>query len=271
MSCFITKLSFNLQVNFFLICEHLAKLKVIWCIMSYAQFALDFCPQRCRTHQISKISCAWRTETVTDCCYVNRQIDVSLLSQMWNCCRPVSTYWLTDLCHQWLTTDCWSCAAFCCNIFFFVTAVVCSRQWDFYMAGAMQCRTTALASQNTGPVIQVWSCFHTWYGAAARRRALSCVALRRIPEWTRLYSFTLRVFHVFLIAETLLSCLSHTGCFPARLFAQVPYFLKGERKHWLFRTKKTIYRIINVTLTCRKLSTTVVSGTAEHHHQQWRN
>ena len=101
--------------------------------------------------------------------------------------------------------------------------------------------------------------------------ASRCVALRRIPEWTRLYSFTLRVFHVFLIAETLLSCLSHTGCFPARLFAQVPYFLKGERKHWLFRTKKTIYRIINVTLTCRKLSTTVVSGTAEHHHQQWRN
>ena len=28
--------------------------------------------------------------------------------QISNCCRPVSTYWLTDWRHQWLT-DCWSC------------------------------------------------------------------------------------------------------------------------------------------------------------------
>jgi len=50
--------------------------------------------------------------------------------QISNCCRPVMTYWLTDWHHQWLT-DCWSCMAFCCSIFFFVTAVVHSQSWDF--------------------------------------------------------------------------------------------------------------------------------------------
>ena len=59
--------------------EHLAKLQAKWLIMSHAPFALDFCPQRCRTHWISKITCLLRTKTVTDC-YVNRQINVSLLS-----------------------------------------------------------------------------------------------------------------------------------------------------------------------------------------------
>ena len=56
--------------------EHLAKL--------YKQNGwschLDICPQRCRTRQISKITYLWQTENVTDCCYVNKQIDVSLLS-----------------------------------------------------------------------------------------------------------------------------------------------------------------------------------------------
>jgi len=42
--------------------------------------ALDFRPQRCRTRQKRKITCAWQTETVTNCCYVNRQFNVSLLS-----------------------------------------------------------------------------------------------------------------------------------------------------------------------------------------------
>jgi len=56
--------------------EHLAKLQAMLLI----EFALDFCPQRCRTRRISKRTCIRRTETVTDCCYVNGQINVSLLS-----------------------------------------------------------------------------------------------------------------------------------------------------------------------------------------------
>jgi len=64
----------------FKISEHLAKLRAKWLIVSYDPFTLDFCPQKCRTRQISKITCVSRSETITDCCYVNRQINVSLLS-----------------------------------------------------------------------------------------------------------------------------------------------------------------------------------------------
>ena len=80
MGYFITNLSLNLLVKNFLNGEHLTKLQAKWLIVSYALFALDFCPQRCRTRQISKITCVLRMETVTDCCCVNRQINVSLLS-----------------------------------------------------------------------------------------------------------------------------------------------------------------------------------------------
>jgi len=54
-----------------------AELQAKRLIMSYATFALDFCPQRCRTRWISKITCVLRTETGTDCCHVNRQINAS--------------------------------------------------------------------------------------------------------------------------------------------------------------------------------------------------
>jgi len=101
----------------FKIGEHLAKSQAKWLIVSCAPFALHFCSQRWRTRQISWITCVRRTETVTNHCYVNRQINVSLLSTNSKLsCRPVSTYWPTDWFHQWLT-DCWSCTAFCCNSF----------------------------------------------------------------------------------------------------------------------------------------------------------
>jgi len=64
----------------FKIGEHLAKLQAKWLIMSYAPFTLDFCPQRCKTHQIRKIICVLQTETVTNRCYFNSQINMSLLS-----------------------------------------------------------------------------------------------------------------------------------------------------------------------------------------------
>jgi len=49
------------------ICEHFAKLQAKWLIVSYTQFALDVCPQRCKTRQISKITSVLQTETVTNC------------------------------------------------------------------------------------------------------------------------------------------------------------------------------------------------------------
>jgi len=90
--------------------EHLAKLQAIRLIVSYNPFTLDVCPQRFRTHQISKITCVQRTETDANRCYVNRQINVSLLSinkyqiavdQFW--LRP--TDWQTDAISDWPTAD----------------------------------------------------------------------------------------------------------------------------------------------------------------------
>jgi len=62
----------------FKIDEHLAKLQAKWLIVLYAPFALDFCPQKCRTRQINKITGVLRTETVTSCYYASRQINASL-------------------------------------------------------------------------------------------------------------------------------------------------------------------------------------------------
>jgi len=56
----------------FKIGKHLAKLRAKSLTVSYTPFALHFCPQRCRSRQIS-----WITETVIKRCYFNRQINVS--------------------------------------------------------------------------------------------------------------------------------------------------------------------------------------------------
>ena len=63
----------------FKIGEHLAKLwaKSLTRPISYTPYALHFCPQRCRSRQISRITCVLQTETVIKRCYVNRQINLS--------------------------------------------------------------------------------------------------------------------------------------------------------------------------------------------------
>jgi len=61
----------------FKIGEHLAKLRAKSLTVSYTQFSLHFCPQRCRSRQISCISCVLQTETVIKRCCVNSQINVS--------------------------------------------------------------------------------------------------------------------------------------------------------------------------------------------------
>ena len=66
----------------FKISEHLAKLLAKCLILSYAPFVLRFCPQRCRTCQVNKITCISRSETVTN--------NVVML------CRPVLTDRLTQ-------------------------------------------------------------------------------------------------------------------------------------------------------------------------------
>jgi len=75
--------------------------------LSYAQFVLDFYPERCRTQQIRKITCVWRTETVTNnVVMLIGRLTWVYYQQISNCWRPVLSM-----------TDCWSCTAFCCNIF----------------------------------------------------------------------------------------------------------------------------------------------------------
>jgi len=87
----------------FKIDKHLAKLQAKWLIVSYAPFALLFCPQRCRTCPTNKITCVLWTETVTSCCYVIGRLMSAYYEQITNCCIPVLTCWLTDWRRQRLT------------------------------------------------------------------------------------------------------------------------------------------------------------------------
>ena len=103
--------------------EHLASIQAKWLIVSYVPFALDFCPQRCTTRQISKL-------TVTKCCYVNSQTAVNLLGLSTN----IELLWtsfdvLTDRLMPPVTDRMLIMyTAFWCSILFFVTGF-------FYMAG----------------------------------------------------------------------------------------------------------------------------------------
>jgi len=99
----------------FQIGEHLSKLRAKSSTVSYTPFALHFCPQRCRSRQISWITCVLQKETVIKRCCVNRWVNYQ---EILNCCRPVLTYWLTDWRHQWLTD--------CCHVWHFAaTAFLC--------------------------------------------------------------------------------------------------------------------------------------------------
>ena len=100
-----------------------------WLIVSCATFALHFCPQRCWSRQINWKTCILRIKTVTNCCYINTQISVNLLSRNINCCRLFSlTDWQTDANSDWPTAD--HVRHFAATIFF-VVALVYSGSWDF--------------------------------------------------------------------------------------------------------------------------------------------
>jgi len=100
MRYFITHLSLNLLVKKNKIGEHLAKLQAKWLTVSYTQFALHFCPQRCRSRQlnnlcITDINCYWAKQALNDklqgsvAAYlscggvVNNQIKKYLLLSVW--------------------------------------------------------------------------------------------------------------------------------------------------------------------------------------------
>jgi len=133
MSYFTIHLSFTLLVKEFL------RLANIWRSygqnrwLSYTPFALHFCPQRCRSRQISWITCVLQTETVIKRCYVNSRLMWVNYQEISNSCRLVLTYWLTDWRRQWLT-DCWLCTAFCRDSFSLLQQLCTVGYGIFYMA-----------------------------------------------------------------------------------------------------------------------------------------
>ena len=100
----------------FKIGEHLAKLRAKSLTVSYTPFALHFCPQRCRSRQISWILVYYRHKLLLSVAILTGGLMWVNCQEISNCCRPVLTYWLTDWCRQWWT-DCWSCTAFCHDSF----------------------------------------------------------------------------------------------------------------------------------------------------------
>ena len=75
----------------FKIREHLAKLQAKWLIVSFALRLLSSKMQ----NSLDKLNNLFITDrTVTDCCYVNRQINVSLLSTKYQ--TAIDQFWLTD-------------------------------------------------------------------------------------------------------------------------------------------------------------------------------
>ena len=117
MSYFTTHLSFTLSVK-----DSLRLGNTWWraksLTVSYTSFALHFCPLRCRSRQISWITCVLQTEAVINRARLTGRLMWVNYQEISNCYIPVLTYWnwLTDWRRQWLT-NCWSCTAFCHDSF----------------------------------------------------------------------------------------------------------------------------------------------------------
>ena len=111
------------------ISEHLAKLRSKSLTVSYTPFALHFCPQRCRSRQISWITCVLQTKLLLSVAMIIMWVNYQEIS---NCCRPVLTYWLTDWSQS--VTD-WLLIMYGIlpRQLFFVAAVVYSGSWDFFI------------------------------------------------------------------------------------------------------------------------------------------
>jgi len=103
--------------------------KMVDCFMP--PFALHFCSQRCWSRQINWMTCVLRTETVSNRCYVNRQVNVSLLStNIKLLCRPLLTN-MTDRLTPSVTDRLLTTCGILLRKLFFVVAVVYGRSWDF--------------------------------------------------------------------------------------------------------------------------------------------
>jgi len=76
-----------------------------WLIVSYAAFALDFCPQRCRTRWISIITFYYGQKLLLIVVMLIGRLIWVYYQQISNFCRPALTYWHTNAISECLTAD----------------------------------------------------------------------------------------------------------------------------------------------------------------------
>jgi len=76
--------------------EHLAKLRAKSLTVSYIPCALHFCPQKCRSRQISWKLVYYRQKLLFSVAMSTGRLMWVNYQEISNCCIPVLTYWLTD-------------------------------------------------------------------------------------------------------------------------------------------------------------------------------
>ena len=88
--------------------EHLAKLRAKSLTVSHTPFALHFCPQKCRSRQISWKLVYYRQKLLFSVAMSTGRLMWVNYQEISNCCIPVLTYWQTyrtDAVSDWLTAD----------------------------------------------------------------------------------------------------------------------------------------------------------------------
>ena len=87
--------------------EHVAKLQAKWLTVSYASFALHFCPQRCRSRQISWITCTYYRQKLllSIAVLIGRFVWVIFKKYQTAVDQFSLTDWQTDAISDWPTAD----------------------------------------------------------------------------------------------------------------------------------------------------------------------
>ena len=107
--------------------EHLSKLRAKSLIVSYTPFSLHFCPQRCRSRQISWITCVCRQKLLLSVAVLTGRLKWVNYQEISDCYEPVLTYRLTPSVTDWLLIM----YGILPRQLFFVAAVVYIGSWDF--------------------------------------------------------------------------------------------------------------------------------------------
>ena len=112
----------------FKIGEHLSKLRAKSLTLSYTPFALHFCPQRCRSRQISWITCVLQTETVSIAMLTGR---CALIVKKYQ--TAVDQFWLTNRLTPSVTDWLLIMYGICCDSFSLLRQLCTVGHGIFYM------------------------------------------------------------------------------------------------------------------------------------------